>query len=103
MRGVAEEEVRHEQSREGSRVESSEETRAERGVQSGGANAQTRDEAQRLRGTRWEARCYIETAPRRVRVVAMATRTQPRRGAHLAPLTPLIRADHARNRTTRAT
>ena len=28
-------------------------------------------------GTRWEARCYIETSPRRVCVVANAMRTQP--------------------------
>ena len=52
-------------------------------------------------GTGWRARCYIESAPRRVRVVAIATRTQPRRGAHLAPPTPLIRAAHARTYNAR--
>ena len=41
-------------------------------------------------GTCWEVRGYIESAPRRVRVVAIATRPQPRRGAHLAYLAPLI-------------
>ena len=46
--------------------------------------------------TRWGSRCLMESAQRRVRVVTIATRTQPRRGAHLAPLTPLVRAPHAR-------
>ena len=52
--------------------------------------------------TRWEARCYIESAQRRVRVVANATRTQPKRGAHLAPLTSLTGAAHARGCIRRA-
>ena len=43
-----------------------------------------------------------ESAPRRVRVVSIATRTQPRRGVPLAPLTPLIRAAQARTCRTRA-
>jgi hypothetical protein len=38
------------------------------------------------------ARDYIESVQRRVRVVAMSTSTQPRGGAHLAALTPLIGA-----------
>ena len=44
-------------------------------------------------GTHWEARCYLEKS--------LVTRTQPRKGAHLAPVTPLIRAANARDCTTR--
>ena len=51
-----------------------------------------------LRGTRR----FTESAQRRVLVVTIATRTQPRKGAHLAPLTPLTRAAHARSCIRRA-
>ena len=56
------------------------------------------DEREQMRaGTRWRSALLYRKRAERVRVVTMATRTRPRRGEHLAPLTPLIRAVHARD------
>ena len=81
------------------------ETRRKGAEQRRGAKAQRRRAAEVETGrVPCEARYYIlaESTPSRVRVVAIAMCTQPRRGAYLAPLTPLIRAAHARDCTTRA-
>ena len=49
-----------------------------------------------------EARFFIERAAARVRLVIITTRTKLKRGAHLAPLTPLSGAAHARSCIRRA-
>ena len=114
----AEKEVQSSKKSSGANVQSSDEAQRRRGAEAQkrkaehgrkGADAKTGrilcEERKEVNvGTRWEARCYtsIESEPRRLRVVAIATHRQPTSGAHLAPLTPLTRAAHARDCTRNA-